>query len=248
MRDEYNDFLNFCYLARLHMAGMWGLDNDVTFPIYGPFNISLKEHGLKICILPLSIKDGKAADGRVRIFFQHEESSKMLGVWTSTSPDLGENLRSMEELTSTLAVITGAKEGNVPDTARIAAETVDINFNTHIIDDPTITWAVEDVARAYNAEIGANNFGLLDEDKEGIISVLNDHTGEECCIRWSFEAPNGEEVPRFVVNIGTAKSEDKRKIFTFINPTVNQIQSTIRLWMQCSENMFSDLHNLYYEE
>ena len=74
MRDEYNDFLNFCYLARLHITGMWGLDNDVTLPIYGPFNISLKEHGLKISILPLSIKDGKATDGRVGIFFQHEES------------------------------------------------------------------------------------------------------------------------------------------------------------------------------
>jgi hypothetical protein len=246
MRDEYNDFLNFCYLARLHMAGMRGLDSNV--PIYGPFNMSLKEYGLKISILPLSIKDGKATDGRVRIFFQHEESSKMLGAWTSTSPDLGDNLHAMEELTSTLAAITGAKEDNVPDTAQIAAETVDINFNTHIIDGPTITWAVEDAVRTYNTEIGADNFCLLDEDKEGIVSVLNDHTGEECCIRWSFETPNGDEVPRFVVNISTAKSEDKRKIFTFINPTVNQIQSTIRLWMQCSENMFSDLHNLYYEE
>ena len=246
MRDEYNDFLNFCYLARLHMAGMRGLDSNV--PIYGPFNMSLKEYGLKISILPLSIKDGKATDGRVRIFFQHEESSKMLGAWTSTSPDLGDNLHAMEELTSTLAAITGAKEDNVPDTAQIAAETVDINFNTHIIDGPTITWTVEDAVRTYNTEIGADNFCLLDEDKEGIVSVLNDHTGEECCIRWSFETPNGDEVPRFVVNISTAKSEDKRKIFTFINPTVNQIQSTIRLWMQCSENMFSDLHNLYYEE
>ena len=246
MRDEYNDFLNFCYLARLHMAGMRGLDSNV--PIYGPFNMSLKEYGLKISILPLSIKDGKATDGRVRIFFQQEESSKMLGAWTSTSPDLGDNLHAMEELTSTLAAITGAKEDNVPDTAQIAAETVDINFNTHIIDGPTITWAVEDAVRTYNTEIGADNFCLLDEDKEGIVSVLNDHTGEECCIRWSFETPNGDEVPRFVVNISTAKSEDKRKIFTFINPTVNQIQSTIRLWMQCSENMFSDLHNLYYEE
>ena len=188
MRDEYNDFLNFCYLARLHMAGMRGLDSNA--PIYGPFNMSLKEHGLKISILPLSIKDGKATDGKVRIFFQHEESSKMLGAWTSTSPDLGNNLRAMEELTSTLAAITGAKEGNVPDTARIAAETVDINFNTHIIDDPTITWAVENAVRTYNTEIGADNFCLLDEDKEGIISVLNDHTGEECYIKWSFETPN----------------------------------------------------------
>ena len=246
MRDEYNDFLNFCYLARLHMAGMWGLDSNA--PIYGPFNMSLKEYGLKISILPLSIKDGKATDGRVRIFFQHEESSKMLGAWTSTSPNLGDNLHAMEELTSTLAAITGAKEDNVPDTAQIAAETVDINFNTHIIDGPTMTWAVEDMVRTYNTEIGADNFCLLDEDKEGIVSVLNDHTGEECCIRWFFETPNGDEVPRFVVNISTAKSEDKRKIFAFINPTVNQIQSTIRLWMQCSENMFSDLHNLYYEE
>lgn len=246
MRDEYNDFLNFCYLARLHMAGMRGLDSNA--PIYGPFNMSLKEYGLKISILPLSIKDGKATDGRVRIFFQHEESSKMLGAWTSTSPNLGDNLHAMEELTSTLAAITGAKEDNVPDTAQIAAETVDINFNTHIIDGPTMAWAVEDTVRTYNTEIGAGNFCLLDEDKEGIISVLNDHTGEECYIKWSFETPNEDEVPRLVVNIGTAKSEDKRKIFTFINPTVNQIQSTIRLWMQCSENMFSDLHNLYYEE
>ena len=210
--------------------------------------MSLKEYGLKISILPLSIKDGKATDGRVRIFFQHEESSKMLGAWTSTSPNLGDNLHAMEELTSTLAAITGAKEDNVPDTAQIAAETVDINFNTHIIDGPTMTWAVEDTVRTYNTEIGAGNFCLLDEDKEGIVSVLNDHTGEEGYIKWSFETPNEDEVPRLVVNIGTAKSEDKRKIFTFINPTVNQIQSTIRLWMQCSENMFSDLHNLYYEE
>ena len=178
MRDEYNDFLNFCYLARLHMAGMRGLDSNV--PIYGPFNMSLKEYGLKISILPLSIKDGKATDGRVRIFFQHEESSKMLGAWTSTSPDLGDNLHAMEELTSTLAAITGAKEDNVPDTAQIAAETVDINFNTHIIDGPTITWAVEDAVRTYNTEIGADNFCLLDEDKEGIVSPLKLRTGMRC--------------------------------------------------------------------